>query len=188
MEVDLISRMIPKTLDGIIMWIIAFAMLSLLFRRYDKASKSREKFWTKENYVENFVLLFVFCLTIIIFIKHLFFSEGEESIVEIDHILIPATVNSIILSLIAFATLLFTLLFYLTRKERRYPPVRNFVFSILIVLLFLGLKKAGTVLLAPYGTFVISMVNLTTDIFIFGLLVSYIFSSTILYTINAIRE
>ncbi len=187
MEPDFISRMIPKTLDGIIMWIIAFAMLFLLFRNYDKASKRKEKFWSRENYVENSVLLFVFCLTIIIFIKHLFFSGGEKGIVEFDHILIPATVNSIILSLIAFATLLFTLLYYLTRKEKRYPPVKNFVFSILIVLLFLGFRKAGAVLMAPYGTFVISVVNLITDIFIFGLLVSYIFTSTILYTINVMR-
>ncbi len=188
MEPNLISKMIPKTLDGIIMWIIAFAMVFLLFRNYDKANKKEEKFWTRENYVENSVLLFVFCLTIIIFIKNLFFSGNEESIVNFDHILIPATVNSIILSLFAFATLLFTLLFYLTRKKKKYPPLRNFVFSILIILLFLGLKKVGQGLLAPYGTFVISMVNLITDICIFGLLVSYIFTGTILYTINAVRE
>jgi hypothetical protein len=46
----------------------------------------------------------------------------------------------------------------------------------------------GQGLLAPYGTFVISLVNFITDIFIFGLLVSYIFTSTILYTINAVKE
>jgi hypothetical protein len=188
MEPDIISRLIPKTLDGITMWIIAFAMLFLLFRKHDKASKRGEKFWSRENFMENFVLLFVFCLTIIISIKHLFFSENKESIVEFNHLLIPATVYSMILSLIAFATLLFTLLFYLTRKERKYPPLRNFFYSILIVLLFLGLKKAGQVLLAPYGTFVISVVGFVTDILIFGLLVSYIFTGTILYTINAIRE
>jgi hypothetical protein len=170
------------------MWIIAFSMLFLLFRKHDKASKKEEKFWSRENFVENFVLLFVFCLTIIISIKHLFFTENKESIVKLNHLLIPATVYSIILSLIAFATLLFTLLYYLTRKERKYPPARNFFFSILIILLFLGLKKAGQVLLVPYGTFVISVVGLITDIFIFGLLVAYIFTSAILYTINAIRE
>lgn len=188
MKPDLISRMIPKTLDGIIMWIIAFAMLFLLFRKYDKARKRKEKFWTRENYVENFIVLFVFCLTIIIFINYLFFSVSEKSVVELTHVLIPATVNSIILSLIAFATFLFTLLYYLTRKERRYPPVRNFLFSILIVLLFLGMRKAGQVLLVPYGTFVLSLVGLIMDICIFGLLLSYIFTSTILYTINAMRE
>jgi hypothetical protein len=188
MGADLISRIMPKTLDAIIMWITAFAMLFLLFRKHDKASKRGEKFWTRENFVENCVLLFIFCLTMVMFVEHLFFSEKNKSIVDFDHILIPATVNSIILSLIAFATLLFTLTYYLTRKERKYPPLKNFVFSILIVLLFLGLRKAGQALLAPYGTFVISLVNLVADIFIFGLLISYIFTSTILYTINAIRE
>jgi hypothetical protein len=170
------------------MWVIAFAMVFLLFRKYDIANKKAEKFWARESFVENSVLLFVFCLTIIVSIEHLFFSGSEESIVDFNHILIPATINSMILSLFAFATLLFTLLFYLTRKEKKYPSFRNFIFSILIVVLFLGLKKAGAALLVPYGTFVISVVNLITDIFIFGLLVSYIFTSTILYTINAIRE
>jgi len=188
MEVDLISRMIPKTLNGIIMWIIAFSMLFLLFRNFDKASKREEKFWSRENFVENFVLLFVFSLTIITAINNLFFSGNKESIVELTHILIPATVNSIILSLIAFATLLFTILYYLTRKERRHPPIRNVLFSILIVLLFLGIKKVGQVLLVPYGTFVLSMVGLIIDICIYGLLLSYIFTSAILYTINAMRE
>lgn len=188
MGADLISKIIPKTLDGIIMWIIAFAMLFLLFRKNDMANKRGEKFWTRENFVENCVLLFVFCLTLIMFFENLFFSGNDKSIVDFNHILIPATVNSIILSLIAFATLLFTLMYYLTRKERKYPPLKNFVFSILIVLLFLGLRKVGQSLLAPYGTFVISVANLVADIFIFGLLISYIFTSTILYTINAIRE
>jgi len=188
MRQDVISKIIPKTLDGIIMWIIAFAMVFLLFRKYDKTSKEGGGFWSRETYVENSVLLFVFFLTLIVSIEHLFFSGNDDSIVDFNHLLIPATLNSMILSLIAFATLLFTLLFYLTRKDKKYPPLRNFVFSILIILLFLGLRKVGQGLLAPYGTFVISLVNFITDIFIFGLLVSYIFTSTILYTINAVKE
>lgn len=185
---DFFSKIIPKTFDGLIMWVISFAMLFLLFRKHDRATKTGEKFWSRENFEENCVLLFVFCLTIIMFIEHLFFSGKDKSIVDFDHILIPATVNSMILSLIAFATLLVTLMYYFTRKDRKYPPVKNFVYSILIVMLFLGLRKVGQTLLAPYGTFVISVTNLVADIFIFGLLISYIFASTILYTINAIRE
>jgi hypothetical protein len=39
MGVDLISKIIPKTLDVIIMWIIAFVILFLLFRKEYRAGR-----------------------------------------------------------------------------------------------------------------------------------------------------
>ena len=50
---DFFSKIIPKTFDGLIMWVISFAMLFLLFRKHDRATKTGEKFWSRENFEEN---------------------------------------------------------------------------------------------------------------------------------------
>jgi len=183
---EFILSMIPRTVNNIIMWIISFLMLFLLMKkifRKDLKTIKKQKFLT----TENFVILFVFILTIIAFILNVFIIGKQEGIETMTHVLIPATIYSIILSVVAFGTFLAVIFYYLGKKEKKYPPIRNYLFSILIFILFLGMRKINKVLLVPYGTLVTSVINLIIEICVFGFLEAYIFASIILYLINTIK-
>jgi hypothetical protein len=186
---DWVSRILPRTLNGFMMWTISFLMLFLLIRRFDQAKRKNERFWAKETFVETFVNLFVLVLAIITFIYYVFIGG---SLIVVSNPLpvppIPATVYSIVLSLIAFGTFLFTLLRYLNNSERKYPSPNSFLLSFLIIILFFGMRYALLVLTPPWGDPIRSVINLIIDVSVFGLLFPYIFAAIILYMIRALKE
>ena len=186
---DWVSRILPRTLNGFMMWTISFLMLFLLIRKFDLAKRNNESFWAKETFIENFVIFFVLCLTVITFIYYVFIGG---SLVVVSDLMpappLPATVYSIVLSLVAFGTFLSTLLRYLSRKDRKYPPPNSFLLSFVIIILFLCIRYALLYLAPPWGDPIRSVINLTIDISVFGLLFSYTFAAIILYMIRALRD
>ena len=183
---ELLSRIPPKSLNGIMMWVISFLMLFLIIKKYEKAKEKKKKFWNKEDFVENFVILFVFFLTIITFFIYIFIIGNSNKIEQPTHLLIPATVYSIILSIIALGVFLSSIFYY--NSQRKAPQIRKFLFSILIVLFLVGIKKINQTGFIPYGTLFISIVTFILDICIFGILIPYIFMSVILYILKIIKE
>jgi MFS family permease len=183
------DRILPRDLNGIVMWTISFSMLFLLIRRFDRAKHRRESFWAKESLVETFIILFVWCLTAATFVYYVFFA-GDLVVVRTSEELppLPSTAYSIILSVVAFATFLFTILRYTSRKERKYPAPTNFLFSFAIILLFLGLRYGIMVFAPPWGDPIRSIVNVAIDTSVFGLLFAFIFAGAILYMLRALRE
>lgn len=186
---DWTSRILPRDLNGIIMWVVWFSMIFLLLRRYDTAKRQKVGFWAKETFVETFFHLFIWCLPIVAFVYYVFFG-GEIVMVRTAEQLppMPSTFYSIILSIVAFGTFLVTVLRYSGQKVRKYPPPRGFLIAVGILILFLGLRYAILALAPPWGDPLHSIVNLVIDTSVFGLLFAYIFAALILYMISALRS
>jgi predicted secreted protein len=185
---DWTSRMLPRDLNGIIMWTTSFMMLFLLIRRFDTAKRLKVGFWAKDAFTETFIHLFIWSLTIAAFIYYVFFG-GKIVLVSTAEQLppMPSTFYSIILSVIAFGTFLVTILRYTARSERKYPAPRNFLISFAILAVFLGMRYAILFLAPPWGDPIHSIVNVVIDTCVFGLLFPYIFAGAILYMISALR-
>ncbi len=185
---DWTLRILPRDLNGIMMWTISFSMLFLLFRRYDTAKRLKIAFWAKDAFVETFFHLFIWLLTVITFVYYVFFG-GDIVVMRTAQELppMPSTFYSIILSVVAFGVFLVTILRYTGRKERKYPPPRAFLIAFGVLALFLALRYAILLLAPPWGEPLRSIVNLTIDTSVFGLLFAYIFAGAILYMISALR-
>lgn len=185
---DWTLRILPRDLNGIIMWTVSFSMLFLLLRRYDTAKRQKVSFWAKDAFVETFFHLFIWCLTAVTFMYYVFFG-GDIVVVRTAEELppMPSTFYSVILSVVAFGTFLVTMLRYSGHKERRYPPPKAFLIAFGILALFLALRYALLLLTPPWGEPLHSIINLTIDTSVFGLLFAYIFAGAILYMINALR-
>ncbi len=186
---DWTSRILPRDLNGIIMWTVSFSMLFLLLRRHDTARRLKVSFWAKNTFVETFFHLFIWCLTAVAFVYYVFFG-GNIAVVHTAERLppMPSTFYSIILSVVAFGTFLVTILRYTAQKDRKYPPPRGFLIAFGILALFLGLRYAILVVAPPWGDPLQSIVNLVIDTSVFGLLFAYIFAALILYMISALRS
>ena len=178
---DFLANVMPRTLNGVMMWIISFLMLFLLFRKYEEAKKKKQKFMN----LDNFIILFVFVLTIITFIVYVFILGDKGSVGEPVHVLIPATVYSIILSIVAFATFLFTILYYYKKSP---PNLKKIIYTFFILLFFIGLKKINEIFLAPYGTLFLSIVKLIIEVFAYGLLLPFLFTCALLYIIHLLKQ
>ncbi len=185
---DWTSRILPRDLNGIIMWTTSFSMLFLLVRRYDTCKRLKVAFWARDAFVDTFFHAFIWCLTAIAFVYYVFFG-GDIAIVRTAERLppMPSTFYSIILSVIAFGTFLITILRYSGQKTRKYPAPTNFLVSFGILAVFLGMRYTLLVLAPPWGDPIRSVVNLVIDTSVFGLLFAYIFAGTILYMIHALR-
>ncbi len=185
---DWTLRILPRDLNGIIMWTVSFSMLFLLLRRYDTAKRLKVAFWAKDAFVETFFHLFIWCLTAVTFVYYVFFG-GDIVVVRTAEELppMPSTFYSVILSVVAFGTFLITILRYSGQKNRKYPPPKAFLIAFGILALFLALRYAILFLTPPWGEPLHSIVNLTIDTSVFGLLFAYIFAGAILYMINALR-
>jgi hypothetical protein len=185
---DWTSRILPRDVNGIIMWTTSFLMLFLLIRRYDVAKRQNVSFWARDAFVETFIHLFIWCLTIAAFIYYVFFG-GELSVVRTSQQLppMPSTFYSIILSVIAFATFLVTILRYTSRPEGKYPAPRNFLICFAILAIFIGMRYAILFLAPPWGDPIHSLVDIVIDTCVFGLLFPYIFAGAILYMVSALR-
>ncbi len=186
---DWTSRILPRDLNGIIMWTTSFTMLFLLLRRYDTAKRLKVAFWARDTFVETFFHLFIWSLTMIAFVYYVFFG-GDIVVVRTAERLppMPSTFYSIILSVVAFGTFLVTILRYTAQKDRKYPPPRAFLIAFAVLAVFLGMRYAILVLAPPWGDPLRSIVNLVIDTSVFGLLFAYIFAGTILYMISALRS
>ena len=185
---DWTSRILPRDLNGIMMWTVSFSMLFLLLRRYDTARRLKVGFWAKDAFVETFFHFFIWTLTVITFVYYVFFG-GDIVIVRTAEQLppMPSTFYSIILSVVAFGTFLVTILRYTGRKDRKYPPLRAFLTAFGVLAIFLALRYAILLLVPPWGEPLHSIINLTIDTSVFGLLFAYIFAGAILYMISALR-
>jgi hypothetical protein len=189
---DWLSRLMPRTLNAIMLSIASFLMLFLLIRRYDQAKRKNHKFWARETFTETFVHLLVWVLTVVTFMRYMFFGgevidvgpSPEDSALPF---LIPATAYSIVLSVVAFGTFLATLLHFFSHEEREHPPIRGFLLCFLIIFVFLGMRYAILVLAPPWGEPLRTLVNLTIDVCVFGLLVAYVLAGTILFMVRAMR-
>ena len=188
MNLAFLSNIPPKSLNGIMMWVISFLMLFLLIKKYEKAKNKGKKFWAKGSILENFIILFVFLLTIITFIVYVFILGPREQVgaAQPTHLLLPWTVYSIILSIIAFGFFLFVLFYYFS-KNKKYPSIKKFLFSLLILALFFGLQMF-TPLFSQYGTLFSSLLSFLLNLFILGILIPDIFASLILYAVFILRK
>ncbi len=186
---DWTSRILPRDLNGIIMWVVWFSMLFLLLRRYDMAKRLKVSFWAKDTFVETFFHFFIWCLPIVAFVYYVFFG-GDIVVMHTAKQLppMPSTFYSIILSVVAFGTFLVTLLRYTGQKDRKYPPPKGFLIALGILALFLGLRYAILAIAPPWGDPLQSIINLVIDTSVFGLLFAYIFAALILYMISALRS
>lgn len=186
---DWTLRILPRDLNGIMMWTVSFSMLFLLLRRHDTAKRLKVSFWARDAFVETFFHLFIWLLTAVTFVYYVFFG-GDIIVVRTAEELppMPSTFYSIILSVVAFGTFLVTILRYTGRKERKYPPPGVFLVAFAILALFLALRYAILLLAPPWGEPLRSIVNLTIDTSVFGLLFAYIFAGAILYMISALRS
>jgi hypothetical protein len=185
---DWTSRILPRDVNGIVMWTVSFSMLFLLLRRYDTARRSGVRFWASDAFVDTFFHLFIWCLTAAVFVYYVFFG-GDIVVVRTAAELppMPSTFYSIILSVVAFGTFLVTVLRYTGGKVRRYPPPRAFLIAFGILALFLLLRYAILLLMPPWGEPLRSIINLAIDTSVFGLLFAYILAGSILYMISAMR-
>jgi hypothetical protein len=185
---DWTSRILPRDLNGIVLWTTSFMMLFLLIRRYDTAKHLKVGFWARDAFAETFIHFFIWSLTVATFIYYVFFG-GEMVLVRTAEQLppMPSTFYSIILSVIAFGTFLVTILRYTTRREQKYPAPRNFLICFAILAVFIGMRYAILFLAPPWGDPIHSIVNLVIDTCVFGLLFPYIFAGAILYMISALR-
>ncbi len=186
---DWTSRILPRDLNGIIMWTASFSMLFLLLRRYDTARRLKVAFWAKDAFVETFFHFFIWSLTAVTFVYYVFFGGDIVVMRTAQHLPpMPSTFYSVILSVVAFGTFLITILRYTARKDRKYPPPRAFLIAFGMLAVFLGMRYAILALAPPWGDPLRSIVNLVIDTSVFGLLFAYIFAGAILYMISALRS
>lgn len=174
--------------NTVMIGVIALLAVYQLWRRHRIARGKKERFLTKENFTENLITILIFCVAIITLLARIFILSTEREVSQPIQMLIPATVYSIIVSLVAFGFFLSMILYYMTHKEKRYPSFRNFLFGCLLIILLLGLKMVGRILLPPYGAFVNSIVSLVIDVCLFGLLLPYVFTTIIIYIFNVVKE
>jgi hypothetical protein len=185
------SRILPQSLNGVMMWIISFSMLFLLIRRYSLAKRAKAAFWVRETFVETAVILYVWLLTIVTFIIYVGFG-GTLVVIETHgptpDFLLPSTALTILVSLCAFGTFLSTLLSYLSDETRKHPSPRNFALAVIVIALFLGMRFLLERLPAAWDEPMRTIVTLITDVCVWGVLFPYIFAGAILYTIVVVRE
>ena len=163
-------------------------MLFLLLRRYDTARRLKVAFWARDTFVETFFHLFIWCLTVT-FVYYVFFGGDIVVVSEVEKLPpMPSTFYSVILSVVAFGTFLVTMLRYTARADRKYPSPRALLIAFAVLALFLALRYAILLLTPPWGDPLHSIINLTIDTSVFGLLFAYIFAGAILYMINALRS
>jgi hypothetical protein len=186
---DWTSRILPRDLNGIIMWTTSLTMLFLLLRRYDTTRRLKVAFWARDAFVDTFFHLFIWSLTMIAFVYYVFFGGDLVVVRTSEHLPpMPSTFYSIILSVVAFGTFLIVILRYTARKDRRYPPPRAFLIAFGVLAIFLGMRYAILALAPPWGDPLRSIINLAIDTSVFGLLFAYIFAGAILYMISALRS
>jgi uncharacterized membrane protein len=186
---DWISRILPRDLNGILMWTTSFTMLFLLLRRHDTARRLKIAFWARDAFVDTFCHLFIWSLTAAAFLYYVFFG-GDLVVVRTSQALppMPSTFYSIIISVVAFGTFLITILRYTARPERKYPSPRAMLVAIAVLAIFLIMRYAILILAPPWGDPLQSIINLAIDTCVFGLLFAYIFAGAILYMISALRS
>ena len=184
------SRILPQSLNGVVMWIISFTMLFLLVRRYLLVRRTGTKFWARETFVESAAILYVWLLTVVTFVIYVGFG-GTLVVIEGDgptpDFLVPSTALTILVSLCAFGTFLSTLLSYLSDETRKHPTIKNFALAVIVITLFLGMRfllERLPIWQEPIRT----IVTLITDVCVSGVLFPYVLAGAILYTISVVRE
>jgi uncharacterized membrane protein len=186
---DWTSRILPRDLNGIIMWTTSLTMLFLLLRRHDSARRLKVAFWARETFAETVCHLFIWSLTMIAFVYYVFFAGNIVVVSEAENLPpMPSTFYSIILSVVAFGTFLITILRYTTRADRKYPSPRALLIAFAVLAVFLIIRYSILALTPPWGDPLRSIVNLAIDTSVFGLLFAYIFAGAILYMISALRS
>ncbi len=185
------SRILPQSLNGVMMWVISFSMLFLLIRKYLLARRNHTGFWTRETFVETAVIFYVWLLTIVTFVIYVGFG-GTLVVIEptgpTPVFLLPSTALTILVSLCAFGTFLSTLMSYLSDETQKHPSPKNFSLAVIVIGLFLGMRFLLERLPAAWDEPVRTIVNLITDVSVWGVLFPYIFAGGILYTIVVVRE
>jgi uncharacterized membrane protein len=186
---DWSSRILPRDLNGIIMWTTSLTMLFLLLRRYDTTRRLKVAFWARDAFVDTFCHLFIWSLTMIAFVYYVFFG-GDLVVVRTAEVLppMPSTFYSIIISVVAFGTFLITILRYTARAGRKYPSPRALLIAFAVLAIFLIMRYGILILAPPWGDPLHSIINLVIDTCVFGILFAYIFAGAILYMISALRS
>jgi hypothetical protein len=186
---DWTARILPRDLNGIIMWTTSLTMLFLLLRRYDTAKRLKVAFWARDAFADTFCHLFIWSLTMIAFVYYVFFG-GDLVVVKTSEALppMPSTFYSIIISVVAFGSFLITILRYTGREGRKYPSPRAMLIAIAVLAIFIIMRYGILILAPPWGDPLQSIINLAIDTCVFGLLFAYIFAGAILYMISALRS